>query len=203
MFRFTASSQELEAGIEDIAVPLAPRDSPWTVAPEIFSTFGSRRFNYPWAGGWSSTNFYSSLVRNLRRDVVPRVVQIQFASPGFIELSVWLAVAAAVRRCVNQPAKTAREVHKTYDEIHRGMQERQLLAFDVRKKRLELTRQELAFLTESRQQLWAAIGLATAEAKAVAQLSPGTADESLPENELGTVKVLLSLISADFRLAEI
>jgi hypothetical protein len=160
---------------------------------ELINPVDMRRFNYPWAGGWSSTNFYTSLVRNLRFDAVPKLLQIQFASPGFIELSLWLAAAAGVRRCINETAKTASIVHKTYDEIHSGMARRKLLAFDVRKKQLELTREELAFAKESRQQLSDALGLTAEEGKAVTQLSPGTADEASAENELGTVKVLLSL----------
>jgi hypothetical protein len=153
-----------------------------------------RRFNYPWAGGWSSANFYSSLVRNLADESAPRIIQIQFASPGFIELSVLLAAAAAVRRCINETAKTASIVNKTYDEIYRDLLGRRMLAFDVRKKQLELDKQELAFLIDSRKKLGTAIGLTPEQAKAVIQLSPGTADKRSAENELGTVKVLLSLV---------
>jgi hypothetical protein len=84
--------------------------------------------------------------------------------------------------------------HRTYDEIYRDMQGRTKLAFDVRKKQLELAKQELAFLIESRKKLGAAIGLTPEQAKAVIQLSRGTSDTKSDENELGTVKVMLSLV---------
>jgi len=170
----------------------APPEANFEYLP-ISQPIDFRRFNYPWAGGWSAANFYRSLVRNLRDDAVPRVVQIQFASPGFIDLSLWLAAAAAVRRCINETAKTASIVHKTYDEIYRGMHGRKLLALDVRKKHLELTREEMSFVAEARKQLANAVGLTDGEAEGAVGLGPGTSDRALAENELGTVKVLLSV----------
>jgi hypothetical protein len=161
-----------------------------------------RRFNYPWAGGWSAANFYRGLVRNLRDDAVPRVVQIQFASPGFIELSLWLAAAAAVRRCINETAKTASIVNKTYDEIYKGMHARQLLALDVRKKTLELAGEEMAFVAKARKQLANAIGLTEREAEGAVRLGPGTSEQVLEKNDLGTVKMLMSLTRRIIGLAK-
>jgi hypothetical protein len=188
---------EGEQGTGEIVVGSAGRIVP--AAPEIVEVINNvaishgRRINYPWAGGWSSTNFYRRLVRSLRGEAIPRVLEIRYASPGFIALNLWLLAAAAVRRCINETAKTASIVHQTYDEIYRGMQNRKLLALDVRRKQLELSKEEVAFVIKSRKALGNALGLSEMQSALITTLSPGTSDRISAENEMGTIKVLLSL----------
>ena len=56
----------------------------------------------PWAGGWSAVNFYETLRVAVPSNLRPRVIAIRYASPGFIELAVAIAVALSIRKIVDQ-----------------------------------------------------------------------------------------------------
>src|SRR5262245_9714287 len=51
---------------------------------------------YPWRGGWSAVDFYAALRAAIPVEERPRIVRIQYASPGLIELVQALAPAASV-----------------------------------------------------------------------------------------------------------
>ena len=196
-----SQSNEIDSAQSDRGGIVSAASEVFEVVDDVRISHG-RRINYPWAGGWSSTNFYRRLVGSLYGEAVPRVTEIRYSSPGFIALGLWLSAAAAVRRCINKTAETVSIVHKTYHEIYRGMHDRKLLAIDVRRKRLELTKDELTFVIEARKSLGEVIGLSPEQLSSATILGPGTTVVAQVENELGAVKVLLSLLRRVMRLSE-
>jgi hypothetical protein len=62
-------------GDESLSVPLN--------VPMMTVTKGWQS-KYPWAGGYSAVNFYSALIHNLEPKAYPRIIEIKYASPGFI-----------------------------------------------------------------------------------------------------------------------
>ena len=43
---------------------------------------------FPWRGGWSSVNFFKSLIDAVPDEYAPRIAKIEYASPGSID-SCW------------------------------------------------------------------------------------------------------------------
>lgn len=87
---------------------------------------------FPWRGGWSSVNFFKSLV-----DAVPapRITKIEYASPGSIELLLGVGAAQQTRRIVDAVcAYSPDRVEATYDRLHREAKERQLLRKNVKRQ---------------------------------------------------------------------
>jgi hypothetical protein len=155
--------------------------------------FGTR-LNYPWKGGYDSANFYAALVRNLTQSARPRLVAVQYASPGYMDLAVWSAVAATISAIVKNLAGALRELNTLYSEIYRGMRDRELLRIDVRKKQLDLSKEEQEFLLSSITRLGILMGLTEGQRRALPDFSPGVGEDQLKINELGTLKILLSFV---------
>ena len=93
---------------------------------------------FPWRGGYSAVNFYNNLKYTTPRKQRPRIISMQYGSPGWIELSLIIGVAIAVERLVKSVASTIRETNSAYNEIYNGLQKRKLLRIEVVKKELEL-----------------------------------------------------------------
>ena len=108
---------------------------------------------FPWAGGWSAVDFYDKLRAGVRKDQRPRIVSIEYSSPGYIELGVVVAVALGIRRIVDNVCGSFERIHRTYHEIYKGAQKRKLLKIDVKRKELALDRESLAFAEEATQTL--------------------------------------------------
>lgn len=102
---------------------------------------------YPWQGGFSAVNFYDQLKYALPKQERPRIVSIQYASPGWLELSVAaVTIAVAVRQFVNAVAAAIREGDSTYTHIVKGLTDRKLLRLDAKRKHLEFRRAELEYI---------------------------------------------------------
>lgn len=97
---------------------------------------------FPWQGGYSAVNFYNQLKWSVPRQLRPRVRRIQYASPGFIELSLAVAAALAIARIVHAFCSSARDVNATYTEIYRDLQERKLLKVETEAAIQKLTRDD-------------------------------------------------------------
>ncbi|HEY4359519.1 MAG TPA: hypothetical protein VGN17_01050 [Bryobacteraceae bacterium] len=154
---------------------------------------------YPWAGGYSAVNFYRALVRNLTPNSRPTIIAIQYASPGYIDLLLWASAAHVVRRIIVNISKSLRELHSFYTDIYKGMQDRKLMQVDVRKRELELSREELGFVLYAIKQLEDVSGLTAEEARALKKLAPAIENGAA---ELGALKVFMSLIRRVRTLAE-
>lgn len=114
---------------------------------------------YPWRGGWSSVDFYQRLRYAVPPRERPKIVQIRYASPGFIELIQSVDPAAWVALLIVQLPLLVRRANTTYTEIWKGIHDRKMNKIDLRKAELALTKEELAFAEEQFFRLGLASGL--------------------------------------------
>lgn len=155
---------------------LLPHEDEWT-QERISYAFQQ----YPWRGGYSAVNFYNKLKHTLPKKERPQVLSLQYASPGWIELSLIVGVAVAAERIVKAIAAAIRESNSVYSEIHRGMQERKLLRIEVEKNQIELEEQHQQFIERSANRMANLMGLSSIE-----QMHQKTG------SQLKTLKILLS-----------
>ena len=112
---------------------------------------------FPWAGGWSSVGFYKSLQVSVPKEHRPRIVAIEYASPGYIELGVALPIAWALSGLVRHCCTSIKAVSETYYQIRKNAQELKLLRTKVGRADLELEREKLKFAEEAAERLGAAM----------------------------------------------
>jgi len=137
---------------------------------------------FPWTGGWSAVDFYDSLRIAVPADHRPRIVAMEYASPGYIELTVIVAVACSIRRIVDHVCSIIERANTTYSKLYKDAMKRKLLKVDARRAQLTLERDELEFAEEATERLAATMGLdLRGELK------------RLTENPLVRLKVLFSL----------
>jgi hypothetical protein len=139
-------------------------------------------FEYPWRGGWSTVNFFGYVKNRVPRTARPRLVALQYASPGWMDLSLVVATALAIRSLVTTFVKAATQLHTLYNDIYKGMHDRKLMQVDVRQRIIELEQQELEWVETSANRMAKLMGF-----EDVATLNKVT------RNPLATLKVLLSL----------
>ena len=87
---------------------------------------------FPWKGGWSVVGFYDSLRRAIPRIHQPRIVSINYASPGYIDLTMIVAVALSIKLTVDFVCDAIDRVDATYTSLHKSASERRILRKDVR-----------------------------------------------------------------------
>jgi len=104
---------------------------------------------YPWRGGYSAVNFYQNLFSKMPREYRPRIESIQYASPGFIELSQLVEVAKDISLIVGSVSVALLAGNKTYSSIQKGIRKRKLSKFDLRSEELKLMEQERTFIHKS------------------------------------------------------
>jgi hypothetical protein len=63
--------------------------------------------NYPWAGGYSIVNIYRVLQTHLRYEFKTEIVEIKYASPGWIDLALNLYPAVKIASYVESEGKKA------------------------------------------------------------------------------------------------
>lgn len=115
--------------------------------------------SYPWRGGFSSLNFYNRLYSSIPLEHRPRIKQIQYASPGFIELGLALSAAGTLAGIIKLLTDAGERVHRLYDTIYKGAQQRRLLRLEVRGRELELKREHLEFILDASERLGGAMGI--------------------------------------------
>lgn len=147
--------------------------------------------SYPWRGGYSAVNFYNQLYRIVPLDERPAIVSISYSSPGWIELSLALAVALSLRRIIHQLVESGRDIHRLYTEIHDEMHKRKLLRIEAKTAELNLEREHLRFIEEATDVFTHALGLENVEQ--LHKYSP---------NRLRTLKILLSFFRRIRKLEE-
>jgi len=147
--------------------------------------------SYPWQGGYSAVNFYTSLSSQIPLNLRPKVKAIQYASPGYMELGLWVAAATAAAAIIKQVVESASLVHKLYSDIYKGLQERKLVGIEIKRKTLALQEEEITFLINSSIRLSEALGF-----KELGRLN------ELTSNPLATMKILLSYYRRIRTLAE-
>ncbi len=146
---------------------------------------------FPWRGGYSAVNFYNQLKYTTPKQRRPQVLSIQYASPGWMELSLIVGVAFAVERIVKAITNSIRAANATYNEIHKGLSERKLLRVKVEQQELELAKQHDKYIEESAQRMAELLGLPNLRQMHAKTGSP-----------LKTLKILLSMYRRVRTLAE-
>ncbi len=74
---------------------------------------------YPWRGGFSAVNFYQNIFAKMPKQYKPSIKSIQYASPGFIELTQIVEVAKDVALIVGSVSAALLAGNKTYSSIHK------------------------------------------------------------------------------------
>lgn len=149
---------------------------------------------FPWRGGFSTVNFFQQLFHKIPPKLRPEVQRIQYASPGFIELSELLLVAGSVAAIVAAVCTAINNAHDTYRKIQKGSVENELTQINLKKEQLDLTQKQINFCETSSASLVKVLGLTEAQDKLL--------DERVQNNKLMKVKILLSVFRRAEPLAE-
>ena len=114
---------------------------------------------FPWKGGWSAVDFYEGLRHATPDSRRPRIVSIQFSSPGFIELMLLVPVSAAIRVVVDNACRSFERISATYTTLHKDAAERKLLKSNARTAEQIIGRRDLEFCESATSQMADLIGL--------------------------------------------
>ena len=147
---------------------------------------------YPWRGGYSAVNFYEALRHRVPKEDRPAIQSIRYESPGWIELGLVVAVALNIKYIIKALTTGAKEINSTYHEIYKGMQDRKLTDLDIKRKEIELSRDQRQFARESAEELAQQMHFGGME-----QLA------ELTDNEVVALKILLSIYRRSRDLSKI
>ena len=147
---------------------------------------------FPWIGGWSTVDFYDSLRIAVPTGHRPRIVAMEYASPGYIELAVIAGVAVNIRRIVDHVCSIIERANDTYSKLYKAAMERKLLKVDARRAQLKLKQDELDFAEDAARRL-----AATMDLDLMDELG------RLTENPIVRMKILFSLYRRVRDLAKI
>lgn len=138
--------------------------------------------SHPWRGGFSALNFYKQLGRIVPIRDRPRINSIRFESPGWLELTLAVAIASNIERLVEAFSKSGRHLNTLYKDIYKGLHQRKLMRIKVRRQEIALRREQIRFAEESAKRLGQLMDF-----RYVEEL------DRLTNNPLGTLKILLSI----------
>lgn len=140
---------------------------------------------FPWRGGYSTVNFFNQLFHKIPAKLRPEVERIQYASPGFIELSELLLVAGTVAGIVAAVCAAINSAHDTYRKIQKGSVDNQLAKINLTKEQLDLSQRQLAFCELNARALVKLFGLSPEQDQLLEQRVQG--------NQVMKLKILLSV----------
>lgn len=89
------------------------------------------RYEYPWRGGYSALNFFRGIYARLPLPYRPKVIEMAYASPGFIEIAGYCAAFAFVVRTATVGASRILAVAR---EIENDIQKRKLNKLEERQR---------------------------------------------------------------------
>lgn len=149
---------------------------------------------FPWFGGYSAVGFYNNLKYRTPAPQRPKIVSIEYASPGWLELSLLVVAALKIEAIVKSIANSIDHVNATYNRIMRGAHDRKLSDIKLRREQLILEKETLHFIHQSTDLMAQMLGLEN-----VKELDEKTG------NRLISLKILLSLyrrvkVLADYQL---
>ncbi len=81
----------------------------------------------PWQGGYSAVNFYEQLKYTTPHKNRPKIITMQYASPGWFELSMIIGVAVSIKQVVGAITFSLKEINSTYHRIYSDAKDRKLL----------------------------------------------------------------------------
>lgn len=140
---------------------------------------------FPWRGGYSTVNFFNQLFHKIPHQLRPQIQRIQYASPGFIELSLLLSAAVTVAGIVRATCFSINKAHDTYRNIQKAAADHKLSRINLAKQQLELTQQQQAFCRDSSKDLEQLFKLTAEQVALIDQRTEG--------NPAMKVKILLSV----------
>ncbi|QNA84946.1 hypothetical protein G4G27_13785 [Sphingomonas sp. So64.6b] len=155
----------------------------------------SRAFRaFPWQGGYSAVNFYNQLKYATPRNEQPRIASIQYASPGWIELTLYLSNALALCFVVNRVSGSIERCNRAYNAIITDLMRRKLLKVELERAEVGLARDEVQLIREYAEQMAEILSLSSAEDIHIRTRNP-----------LISLKILLSIyrrvkILADYQI---
>jgi hypothetical protein len=82
---------------------------------------------YPWRGGYSSVSFYNDLYRAIPRRQRLKIMEIKYASPGFIRIEASAALTTQIRELVASLNGNWKANKEAYRELHDGLSQRDFL----------------------------------------------------------------------------
>ena len=136
---------------------------------------------HPWKGGYSAVNFYNSLQHIVEPRHRPKIKSIQYASPGWLELTALVSIALNIKHIVSHFAKSGNELNELYNNIYKGMHQRRMMNIEAKRQSLMLERDQADFAIDSANKLSQLLGFENVE-----QI------QRLTQNPLATLKILLS-----------
>jgi hypothetical protein len=146
---------------------------------------------FPWQGGYSAVNFYNQLKYATPINTRPAVSSIQYASPGWMDLSLILEQAQLLAAIVAAVAGSIAGCNALYNKIMTDLQRRKLLRIEVEKEKVALGYDELKLIGEYNKQM--------AE---ILQLGSPDALDARTGRPLVSLKILLSVYRRVRTLAE-
>ena len=167
-------------------------DLPTARREEIDYIYGK----FPWRGGYSTVNFFNQLFHKIPPQLRPEVARIQYASPGFIELSELLLVAVTVAGIVKAVCSSIVSAHETYRKIQKGAAEHKLSEINLTKEELDLAQRQITFCENSSKSLVKIFGLTEAQEQLLDQKIQGQG------REIMKLKILLSVFRRVHPLAK-
>lgn len=136
---------------------------------------------HPWRGGYSSVNFFNNLKYIVNPNHRPKIKSIQYASPGWLELTVIVGISISIKKIVLCFTESANSINQLYNNIYKGMHDRKMMGIEAKRQSLLLTKEQSDFAIDSADKLSKLLGFEN-----IGQV------HKLTKNPLATLKILLS-----------
>lgn len=149
----------------------------------------------PWLGGGSVVGFFSIMGKLVPPKNKPEVKQIQYASPGFIELTLISDVAKDIGIIVSSICASIASIAGTYTLIYSQYQKRKLTQLKIKDLEAKQLREEIVFVKNSIKQLHEGFSLTSSQVQSLHKISKG--------DELVQLKMLLALYRRAKPIAEL
>ena len=149
---------------------------------------------YPWGGGYSVVNFFQRSYSLTPPDHRLQITKIQYASPGFVELSGVLGIAVDVSILISTLCGSALALSRTYNSIIKAYHERRLGKIKIKEAESRLIRDDIEFIHQSVRTLSNDYKLKPEHIRALKKITNG--------NELVQLKILLALYRRAYPIVE-
>jgi hypothetical protein len=117
-----------------------------TVRPIDINRIAFALRGYPWRGGYSYLNIYSVLRMQITWRDRPRIREIKYASPGWLDLALNHDVALQVAKAVSALAGSAAVAAKSYAVAHKALTSVKTEREKAKLKNIKLTAEQDATL---------------------------------------------------------
>ena len=135
----------------------------------------------PWEGGFSTVNFYREIYRLIPEEERPQIKRMEYASPGFIEISAVVLIVTQIDRILTTAFSSWNKLDAIYDEIEKRRKKRQKEKFKVKEMERKAKEEDVKFAVKICKELSEALGLENSE-----QLN------KLNSDEIVRLKILLT-----------